>query len=84
MRSARRGRTRHAAARARKLTAIVSIVAFAGIGQAIDLAARTTTTAQVAVTQSAGSPASLVSSSKRSAAASTTTTTSAVTSTHAS
>jgi hypothetical protein len=84
MRSGRKGRTRHAAARARKLTAVVSIVAFAAIGQAIDLAARTTTTAQVAVAQSAGSSASLVSSSKRSAAASTTTTTSAVTSTHAS
>jgi hypothetical protein len=82
----RRRRTRHAASRARKITAMVSVFAFVAIGRAIDLTSGTATTAQTgAVAQSAASPASSSSASNRSASVSAASgTTTAVTSTHAS
>jgi hypothetical protein len=82
-----RRRRPHAAARARVLTAVVSVVAFVGIGQAIDIASHTSTTAgTVAAAQRAVSP-SLSTASQGSAsvsAASQRSTTTAVTTTHAS
>jgi hypothetical protein len=61
-------RKRHAASRARKLTAVLSVCAFVAIGQAINLAAPAVSTARNgALMQSAGSRTSLLSASKRSA-----------------
>ena len=79
-----RKRARHAAGRARKLTAGLSVLAFVGIGQAINVASQASTTAGTAA-QAVGS--SLPPTSQRSAtvsAASRTTGTKAVTTTHAS
>jgi hypothetical protein len=83
MKPPRKRRKRHAASRARKLTAVLTVFTFVGIGQAINLAARTATSAQT-VAQTASST-SLPSASKRSASVSTASiTTTAVTGTHAS
>ena len=81
----RKRRKRHAASRARKLTAVLSVFAFVAIGQAINLAAPTASTAHTgAVAQSAVSHTSLLSASKRSATVpAAPRTTKAVTSTHA-
>lgn len=82
----RRPRRRHAASRARKLTAALSVLTFVAIGRAIDLTAGAATSAQpgVAVQGVVTSP-SLPSTNKRSAsAAAASLTTTAVTSTHAS
>lgn len=81
----RKRRARHAAGRARKMTAVLSVLAFVGIGQAISVAARTATTAGTGVqAQGAVSP-SLPSAPKRSASVSAASrTTTAVTTTHAS
>jgi hypothetical protein len=78
-------RKRHAASRARKLAAMLSVCAFVAIGQAINLAAPAVSTAHNgALVQSAGSHTSLLSASKRSATVSAAPrTTKAVTSTHA-
>jgi hypothetical protein len=78
-------RKRHAASRARKLAALLSVCAFVAIGQAIDLAAPAVSTVHnAAVVKSAGSHSSLLSASKRSATVSAPPrTTKAVTSTHA-
>jgi hypothetical protein len=77
---------RHAASRARKLAAVLSVCAFVAISQAIKLAAPAASTAQNgAVVQSAVSHTSFLSTSKRSTTVSTAPrTTKAVTSTHAS
>jgi len=56
-------RRHHAAARARKLTAALSTLAFVGIGSAIDAASHTPTTGTVAVAQAA----TPISASQRSA-----------------
>jgi hypothetical protein len=78
-------RKRHAAPRARKLAAVLSVCAFVAIGQAINLGAPAVSTAQNgAVVQSAVSHTSLLSTSKRSATVSAAPRTiKAVTSTHA-
>jgi hypothetical protein len=85
MRRTRKHRKRHAASRARKLTAVLSVSAFVAIGQAINLAAPTASTAQTGtVAQSAASHATLLSASKPSVTASAAPrTTKAVTTTHA-
>jgi hypothetical protein len=78
-------RKRHAASRARKLAAVLSVCAFVAIGQAINLAAPGVSTAHNgAFVQSAGSHPSLLSASKRSATVSAALRANkAVTSTHA-
>jgi hypothetical protein len=65
LRRTRKHRKRHAASRARKLTAVLSVSAFVAIGQAINLAAPTASTAQAGtVVQSAVSRTTLLSASK--------------------
>jgi hypothetical protein len=64
----RKRRKRHAASRARKLAAVLSVCAFVGIGQAINLAAPAASAAQKS-SVSAVSHTSLLSASKRSATA---------------
>ena len=65
MRRIRKHRKRHAASRARKLTAVVSLSAFVAIGQAINLAAPTASTAQTGtVARSAVSQTTLLLASK--------------------
>ena len=80
-------RRHHAASRARKVAAALSVLAFVGIGQAIEVASNVATTAgTVAVAKGAVSP-SLSSASTRSAsvsAASTKSSAKAVTTTGAS
>jgi hypothetical protein len=77
-------RKRHAASRARKLAAVLSVCAFVAIGQAINLAAPVSTAHNGALVQSAGSQTSLLSASKRpSTVSAAPRTTKAVTSTHA-
>ncbi len=80
-------RRRHAAARARKATAALSVLAFVGIGQAIEVASHTSTTAATVVGAPSLATVSSRSAAKRSAtaaAASQGTTTKAVTTTRAS
>ena len=79
-------RRRHAASRARKVTAALSVFAFVAIGRAIDLAAGAASTTPAGVVAQAGATSpSLASVTKRSAAApGASITTQAVTSTHAS
>jgi hypothetical protein len=83
-------RRRHAAARARKATAALSVLAFVGIGQAIEIASNAPTTAATgigATSVATVSPSSSASSAQRSATAAATsqgTTAKAVTTTRAS
>jgi hypothetical protein len=78
-------RKRHAASRARKLAAVLSVCAFVAIGQAINLAAPAVSTAHNgALVQGAVSHTSLLSASKPAATVSAAPhSTKAVTSTHA-